>query len=167
MSNPAWKGGIFMLWRTHVLGGTAAGYLAATGHPEAIVAAMIAGGLTALIPDIDSPYSKLGRVLFPVSYLIKHITGHRGAFHSLAAALGIALVLSFFLPFSSQLLQFKIIFYGMVSHLLLDALTPGGVPLLYPLSRRFSVPLVRTGGILEKIAVTPACFLLNIWLIMH
>lgn len=45
---------------------------------------------------------------------------------------------------------------GYLSHLLLDALTPGGVPLLWPRGGSTSLPLVRTGSFFERVVFLPA-----------
>ncbi|MBN1284539.1 MAG: metal-dependent hydrolase [Anaerolineae bacterium] len=52
---------------------------------------------------------------------------------------------------------------GVVAHLLADALTITGVPLLWPLvKRRVGLPIMRTGGRLER-AIIPALVGLAIW----
>ncbi len=45
---------------------------------------------------------------------------------------------------------------GYLVHLLGDLFTPPGVPLLFPLKFNARVPLVKTGGILERLVVFPA-----------
>lgn len=106
----------------------------------------IIASVGALLPDIDQPTSKIGNKV-PGSFIIKLIFGHRGFFHSLLASVLLFLVLSTFVAEYIVIL----IVTGYLSHLVLDAFTPAGVPLLYPLQKRFSIPLAVTGGIIEYI----------------
>lgn len=86
-----------------------------------------------LLPDIDTPYSYLGRKLKLVSYPIYKIFGHRTITHSLL----VWSLLLFISPlFNTGLLYglFCISLYGgVVSHIILDIISTTGVPLLYPL----------------------------------
>lgn len=50
------------------------------------------------------------------------------------------------------------------SHLVGDGVTPGGLPLLLPFSqRKFSAHLFRTGGVGERLVVSPLLHLLELW----
>ena len=130
-----------MRWTTHFTAGLAAGMLITT-EP----AAVIISGISALLPDIDIPSSKVGRAYPVVSTIINTTLGHRGLFHSLlAAGLIYLLVLKFFPAYSLYCL------IGYLSHLLLDCLTPAGVPLLWPIPYRFRLPVVKTGSVMETI----------------
>jgi membrane-bound metal-dependent hydrolase YbcI (DUF457 family) len=76
-----------------------------------------------------------------VGIVLTGLLDHRGFTHSLlgiAAAVGLA---EYFLPARWQCVGFC---YGL--HILADALTPAGVPLLWPLNKRFGFGLVRTGS---------------------
>jgi len=147
-----------VLWRTHFLAGAAAGVLLA-GQADvkaAIVSAGIAG-IAALLPDLDDPRSKLGRVAAPASRLVKAAVGHRGPLHSLAGAAA-AFLLAVLLSRDTALAS--LVAAGYTSHLLADSLNPHGVPWLWPCRKRFGLPLVRTGSALEKLVVMPAAALL-------
>jgi inner membrane protein len=144
-----------MLWRTHFIAGATAGLLisGATQPKTALLAAGVSG-IAALMPDIDSPVSKIGCKVPILSWLIRVTVGHRGVFHSLLAALVFSATLSLFPLLESY---FWPLFYGYVSHLLMDALNPEGVPLFWPLPIRVSIPLVHmhTGGVIEKLVFGP------------
>lgn len=103
--------------------------------------------LTCLLPDIDHPQSVLGQRLRWLSAPIARAFGHRGFTHSLLAVVGGILLLQCRLPESwgvpPDVLHAMVI--GYLSHLLADALTPAGVPLLWPVRWRFCLPLVRNG----------------------
>jgi inner membrane protein len=130
-----------MRWTTHFAAGLAAGMLITT-EP----AAVIISGISALLPDIDIPTSKVGRASPVVSTIINIAFGHRGLFHSLlAAGLIYLLALKFFPAYSLYCL------IGYLSHLLLDCLTPAGVPLLWPIPYRFRLPVIKTGSVMETI----------------
>lgn len=107
-----------------------------TGDP----ALAFAAGLVALAPDIDHPQSTISRRA-PGSWLLRLILTHRGFTHSLAAlaiagAAGSALV-----PASWWLL----IVAALASHIVCDMMTPAGVPLLWPMPRRYRL-LPRAAG---------------------
>lgn len=142
-----------MLWKTHVTGGILAGALLSSHFTSSDFfsqAVFIAcAGAGALLPDIDSIHSKLGRVIMPVSATIQLIFGHRGIFHTLLLPVLLLGILNFFLPIYS--LYYIPLLIGYVSHLALDLLTPEGVPLLWPLKTHFAIPLVQTGGIVERL----------------
>lgn len=128
-----------MRWPTHFAAGLAAGLLITT-EPAAIVVS----GVSALLPDIDIPTSKVGRASPIISTIINIAFGHRGLFHSLlAAGLIYLLILKFFPAYSLYCL------IGYLSHLLLDCLTPAGVPLLWPIPFRFRVPIIKTGSVMK------------------
>jgi inner membrane protein len=115
------------------------------------------------LPDVDSPHSFLGRKVLPVSVTLEATAGHRGVLHSLlglvlvCAALGFAL--RFWLPPGLVYGVLPAIAAGYLSHLLLDALNPGGVPLLWPLKKRFSLSLCRVGSLAERILSPPLLLL--------
>lgn len=128
-----------MRYPTHFAAGLAAGLLITT-EPVAV----LVSGVSALLPDIDIPTSKVGRASPIVSNIINITFGHRGLFHSLlAAGLIYLLVLKFFPAYSIYCL------IGYLSHLLLDCLTPAGVPLLWPIPYRFRLPVIKTGSVME------------------
>ncbi len=151
-----------MLWRTHFLAGAVAGLLA-TGNADIKTAAISTSvaGISALLPDLDDPRSKLGRLVVPASWTVKKLVGHRGPLHSLVGA-GIAFVLaSMFLKTNSHLIP--VIVAGYLSHLVMDSLNPQGVPWLWPWGKHFSIPLIPTGSIMEKLLVFPVVVILFCW----
>lgn len=134
-----------MLYQTHIAGGLIAGILVGS-NPIGILIA----GTAALLPDIDTPHSVMGRKLWPFSVLIKHTVGHRGCFHSLLFSAAVYLLSVLIIPeYSLYILA------GYLSHLILDALNPQGVPLLWPIKYRFSIPIVNTGSVVEKLLMMP------------
>lgn len=147
-----------MLWRSHFLAGASTGaWLAAGARPETLALAAGVAGVAALLPDIDSPRSYIGSKM-PASVAVKLVAGHRGVFHSLLAAAAFSLAFFFYLHFKARAYMFLAFPFaaGYISHLLLDALNPEGVPFLWPLKLRFGFPFVCTGSILERWVVTPA-----------
>ena len=132
-----------MTVKTHVAGGLLVGIIA-TQIMDVHIGYALISGLGALLPDIDEPHSTIGRKI-PGSFLFKFLFGHRGFFHSLLAA-GL-FYLALFLVADHAVAQ--LMAAGYISHLLLDALTPSGVPFLYPIKKRYSLDLIKTGGIRE------------------
>lgn len=114
-------------------------------------------GFGALLPDIDNARSTLGRKMGLISKEIQHLAGHRTLFHSLLGlligsllAIGLEQVVTYILVVhgyvvsaslveSSHLVFFAVLF-GCVMHIAADALTLGGVPLLWPDRKRFGFP---------------------------
>jgi len=150
-----------MQGRTHALGGLLASCVALNLaglklDPGAAMFAVGAGMVGSLLPDIDHPNSAFGRELPVVSESVSFFVGHRGALHSFVAALcfGIA-VWVVFQRFEFSFLLALAFTLGYLSHLFLDMLTPSGVPLFWPLSKKFSVPFVHTGSFLENYVVFP------------
>lgn len=128
------------------------------------VAVLAAAG--ALLPDVDSDEATirqatgtarhsgcLGRLL---SAGVQLLGGHRGALtHSLLAWLIVAAVSGVYFHGNMHWVAFAA---GYLSHLLADALTVEGVPLLWPVVRRRICFLprlvaVRTGGAAEAMAL--------------
>jgi len=83
--------------------------------------------LGSLLPDIDSPFTMIGR-LFPwISYRLNEKFGHRTLTHSW---IPLSFLLIFYLIFQeSFMLHFLI---GYASHIFLDMLNKNGVMLFYP-----------------------------------
>lgn len=92
---------------------------------------LLAGALAAMLPDLDVVAFRLG-----IPYA--DAFGHRGASHSLVAALAVGLLAALAAPTlrTTRLRAFLFIAASMFSHGLLDALTNGGhgVALWWPFS---------------------------------
>jgi len=168
-----------MLGRSHLLL-AAAGYMALASRPvptplgelgaplpaggglDAVPLALVAGTLLAaassLGPDFDRAGSSAARSLGPPSrlaaWLIQHSLGHRGPLHSAAAVL-LVLVVGEALGVSAGVTHLGgVLAFGWASHLLLDAMTARGLPLLWPLPARLRLPPgLATGGLVEQIVL--------------
>ncbi|HZU67812.1 MAG TPA: metal-dependent hydrolase [Ktedonobacteraceae bacterium] len=114
-------------------------------------------GVGSLLPDIDNAHSTLGHKLGWVSKGIQRVAGHRTLFHSLLGlvlgsllALGLNSVVSYLLEqrgfiipaqfINGSHLVFIAVLFGCIMHIAADALTEGGVPLLWPDHKRFGFP---------------------------
>ncbi len=144
-------------------------------------------GFGALLPDIDNARSTMGQHLGKISKQIQHLAGHRTLFHSLlglvlgsAIALGLEQIVIMLLSLrgwsspahlvSSWHLFFFGTLFGCIMHIAADALTYGGVPLLWPNKVRFGFPPDRhwrfhTGSWIESVVVWSFMILvaLGIW----
>jgi len=112
-----------MEWTTHCLSGVVAGYMATGGDWKGAVV----GGIAGVIPDLDEPKSKFGKVLFPISIPINKIFGHRTFTHSLLFAVLLGAVL---MPFTESWVWLSST-VGIIAHAIGDMLT-GTVRFLYP-----------------------------------
>lgn len=136
---------------SHVIVGLAAwsGAAALLGLPAGGPGAAVLAAAGALLPDIDHPRSWAGRRLRIISVPLSGIVGHRGVTHSLlAAAACLALLASH--GWGGQAAPLMI---GYLSHLLADACTAGGVPLLWPKRSHYGLKLFRTGSLGEYVTV--------------
>mgnify|MGYP003412891621 CR=1 FL=1 len=124
-----------------------------------------------VFPDIDHRGSYIGRKFKITSFIISKTVGHRGATHSPLVLFLLSGLLMFIsktgiinLNLPESLLPYIYLgiggfFLGSISHLLLDALTPAGIPLFYPFTKKsVNIARIKTGGFGEKI------FTLLIWI---
>jgi len=84
-----------------------------------------------LLPDIDMPYSELGKIFFPISRLLYRYFGHRNITHS---AFFMTIVL-FPMLFTNY---FLLAFLSLILHLIADSLTYTGIPWLWPYDKNFN-----------------------------
>lgn len=135
---------------THALAGILIGLaIAQDSQPLGALAMGLAASIGALVPDIDHPNSIIGRRAGIVGGAIRLGVKHRGFLHSGIAA---AIVVVGALALQTNLRTFGIAAAcGYASHILLDALTIQGVPLLWPSRRRISLLPLRTGGLIERV----------------
>lgn len=160
------EGGFFMLFKTHLLGGITSGLVTAIALESndsfstspiistsvVMVTAMLGSG----IPDIDKSNSTFGRKVKPLSFLIEKFFSHRGFTHSLSfiALLSFIVYLISSRLFTNNEISIFLVLglsVGMLSHLILDALTKEGIPFFHPFwKKKFSLKLMITGGLFEK-----------------
>ncbi len=135
-----------MMWRTHLMGGVASVALALpfAGLAEPVPLLLLAM-LGSLLPDLDASEShikhlSLGTKIEPFlipSEIIYRTLGHRGLLHSLWGVVLFAVVAGLPLGYYFGVSAGVGLVLGYASHLLLDAMTKTGIPLLYPNRRRF------------------------------
>lgn len=89
--------------------------------------------ISALLPDVDLPTTKVGRKLWIVSNIINKLFGHRGFIHSPFFCIAIAFILKQKCIIPYVWLAFAV---GYGSHIFLDLFNGPGIPLLYPLSKK-------------------------------
>ncbi|MCM3713456.1 metal-dependent hydrolase [Halalkalibacter oceani] len=128
---------------THIIGGLAAAVITTQGFDISVQQPMIfysSALIGAIIPDICHPKSMLGRRIPIISKSIHRVFGHRAITHSLLFVIGLAWLLNQLSFGFAADLQAGIL-AGVISHIILDAMTPRGVKLLYPLQTSFQLPL--------------------------
>lgn len=143
-----------MQGRTHLLAGAAVGFvttisLAQTSYQADNMGGFIIGAavLGSLLPDIDSPNSKISKSCFTAkatSLLTNELFGHRGLFHTpffvLLLMIGQLLWYNAAEQFAWQLAAMYIgagFIAGYISHLILDFNTPMGLMLFYPFNKKY------------------------------
>ncbi|ARJ50323.1 metal-dependent hydrolase [Staphylococcus lutrae] len=148
-----------MTGKTHSTAGILIGTVVATQHHLDIfemTTCMVVSGLASLLPDICHTRSKMGQRLPILSHIIKHLFGHRTFTHSLLFMIGIYFILH---TIETPNYYMMGIIYGMLSHVLLDMLTPRGVHLFFPIPIRIRFPIhFKTGGIVDLSLATTFSF---------
>lgn len=139
-----------MLYKTHMVGGLALGYLAFTKSnifigniAESKTLLIVTGGLLlgSLLPDIDHGNSFISKKLKPISKVTSKAFKHREFTHSILGSLLILIFFDFILKQITIDDIYRQVFIqslgiGIISHIFLDMLTPAGVVLFYPLSKK-------------------------------
>ncbi len=118
-----------------------------------------AAAFGALLPDIDHPSSRVGRMFPHISKPLARVFGHRGFTHSLLAIAALVAVLAYTARFHAASLPAATaaaVSMGYLSHLLADYLTIRGIPLFWPYRRPsgdYALPYLafRTGGPVEMV----------------
>lgn len=149
-----------MLYKTHIAGGLALGYIAFNNINMLDVNIMeskslliVTSGLTlgSLFPDIDHKNSYLSRKIRPISFVTSKIFKHREFTHSIVGTISVAFLLNVILEkvgveAITADIFLKAFTIGVVSHILLDMMTISGVVLLYPFyKKRIRIGKLRTG----------------------
>lgn len=140
---------------THGVGGACSGIVVASllniERPEMFATVIVSSIIASYAVDLDEPQSKAGQKLKPVSWGIKKVLGHRGILHTPFFILLVSGLLYYFhikvAPTLFAGIDYNIYPWGLYvcignlvggfSHLLLDALTPQGIMLLFPFSTSF------------------------------
>lgn len=147
-----------MTGKTHLVGGIIAGEIVVlcthTTDIPAIVNIMTVAAISALVPDIDHPYSRIskkGWLTKQVSKATTSVLKHRGFTHTAFFAVICAFITGFvasLLPVLryDPLTVSAATLCGIFSHLVLDSFNPTGIMWLWPESvEHFSWAKIRTG----------------------
>lgn len=153
-----------MMASTHALIGVLsyAGACALVGTSPA-PAGLVCAAIGAWLPDADTPSSKAGLCVYPFAAWMERCFGHRTVTHSLVGVGIFALLIAPLLCFGwSALVWFSALLCGYASHLLADAATKAGVPLLWPSRARFVFPgnddlRIKTGSKVEVALLACLC----------
>ncbi|MBN1035340.1 metal-dependent hydrolase [Clostridium botulinum] len=143
-----------MNYKTHINGGILASFYITSqmNTIELLPVTIFVGGsiLGSLLPDIDHKSSYIGKKAKPVSRVINKLAGHRKLFHSPLLYLILYLIVTYPVKDALQLIFINGLFLGIVSHLILDSCTIGGLPWFYPLSKKkISLGKIKTNSQLE------------------
>ncbi|MCV2499759.1 MAG: metal-dependent hydrolase [Candidatus Lightella neohaematopini] len=107
--------------------------------------------ITCLLPDIDHPKSFIGKRFKWLSIPIYKLFGHRSFTHSLLLIIIIIIYVNIRkINISVDVIYAMII--GYISHIIADILTPAGIPLFWPYSKKFSIPIIKKSNVrLERL----------------
>jgi inner membrane protein len=159
--------------------------IAAVNPPESLniataTAAVVGNIIGATLPDIDQSTNRLWDLLPGRDYVGKLLRplflGHRNLTHSFLGVFLIYHLLGFILPrlLNPSYVNINIIYaammIGYVSHLVGDAVTKEGLPLLFPFKWRFGFPplaalRITTGKWIENIIILPGTAAYIFWFI--
>lgn len=145
-----------MNYKTHINGGILAGLYMTSQmkHIHIIPTTIFLGGamLGSLSPDIDHKSSYIGNRTKPVSRVVNKLAGHRKLFHAPLLYLFLYSISTGIVTNELGIFCLNGFFLGILSHLILDSLTIGGLPWLYPISKKkFSLAKIKTNSQLELI----------------
>lgn len=162
---------VIMDYKTHAVAGACTGICTASVltkiQADYLVVGLITASATigALLPDIDEPGSYIGRKIKIISIGLKKVLGHRGALHSpLIAVLFSFILLSiksyinneiFLEYYTAACIGFSV---GYWSHLIIDSLTKGGIPVFWPISKmKFKIMNLYTNNKIHQFLVKMVC----------
>ncbi len=138
-----------MMARTHLAFGALAAALLAPylsyGNVWRFVVLVLFGSL---LPDIDHPQSKYGRLIKPISYPLAFFFGHRGFWHSIyipALMLFIGYWQIDYWPIAVA------VSVGYMAHLISDSLTVQGIKFLHPIEHPRVAGFIHTGTMMEEL----------------
>ena len=139
-----------MLWKTHLAFGFLFGLLSLPYVNENNIYIFFLFVLIgALLPDIDTPNSKVGSKVSPLSKIIEKVFGHRGVVHTLW---GMILFCGLFWYFINRPYGVALAL-GFFSHLLIDGFTKMGINFLHPVGKLHLSGFIETGTIGETIVL--------------
>ena len=129
-----------MLGKTHMIAGmTIAGLYACSADTTSlpyITAAITAGAIGGLLPDIDHPNSKISHKLKPVSKIVNLLFSHRGLFHTPAFYIILWAIVIWQFSNPANILFINSLFLGVMSHLFLDAFESNRNSTIFPLEKK-------------------------------
>lgn len=104
--------------------------------------------LGSILPDIDIPQSKIGKILFPISIVLSKLVKHRTLTHSI-----VVITILFFIAILIWGMNTIIVglMLGSIFHIIGDLMTPSGVALIYPISNKRFSPIKKQGRFLYPI----------------
>lgn len=108
-----------------------------------------------LLPDIDHTKSLIGKIFYPISRLISRNFGHRTITHSLLFLIAVTCV-GYIMDILYSTNLAYILFFGVLSHFILDMITLQGIPLFYPFKKNPCVlpanpdMRIRTGNVRQE-----------------
>ena len=122
---------------THIIGGFVfAGTLSSFTDVNIFANPYYIGSCVAfsLLPDIDTTKSWLGKLFYPVAWVIYHKFGHRTLTHSLLffVMVWVTMLLLFHFGIITDRNYLKIVLFSLLGHYVFDMITVSGVPLFYP-----------------------------------
>lgn len=143
-----------MEWKTHLLSGVVAGYSITGGDWRGA----LIGGVAGIVPDLDEPKSKFGKIFFFISIPLSMFFAHRTFTHSLLFVLLSSVLALTFLDSDMTLA----IIAGLLSHIVADMLT-GKVQLFYPYKKGVGIPIPRSFFIFIDRVTRYVLLLVVIW----
>ena len=147
---------MLLIGRTHLYTGLLAGAGLACALDSALVPSALmvtAGAIGGVLPELDHRKSKITKRLGIFGFFSSRLFRHRGVLHTPVFYITISLLLLFC---AGQSMPRKFVIYGLLagelSHLLLDAMTPKGIQLLWPFYRRhISLLPIQTDGTMDHV----------------
>ena len=142
-------------------------------HLDMIILFILLSGsaIGSSIPDIDNRRSYIGQKAKKISKAINKYGGHRGITHSILGLIIAFLLLSIIGDYT-KLVNFEYyrvfsfgILIGYASHLIFDIITIGGIPLFYPVKKRFRLLYLKSDKFQNLISAM--CIIITILILIQ
>jgi|GEM_PF-885846 len=142
-------------------------------HFDTIILFILLSGaaIGSIIPDIDNRRSHIGQRAKKISKAINKYGGHRGITHSILGLIIAYLLLSIVGNYTKLInfIYYKVfslgVLIGYISHLIFDIITVGGIPLFYPIKKRFRFFYLKSDKFQNLISAI--CIIITIFILIQ
>lgn len=138
--------------------GAYVGYTAYGASPQCLFF-FLGASIGSLLPDIDTPNSRIGKNIPIISFFIKLFLKHRGLLHTPLCGIIFSILVGF-LPVVGMYMGLGL-FLGYMLHLVQDTFTQQGISWAFPISnRKFHILGISSKNIILQTVISIGIFLI-------